>query len=34
MKYLDQIELLPLESTKLRLTMQIDEPDVVVKLRD
>jgi DNA recombination protein RmuC len=34
MQNLDQIELLPLESTKLRLTMQSDEPGVVVKLRD
>jgi DNA recombination protein RmuC len=34
MKNLDQIELLPLESTKLRLTMQSDEPGVVVKMRE
>ena len=34
MQNLDQIELLPLESTKLRLTMQSDEPGVVVKLRE
>jgi DNA recombination protein RmuC len=34
MKNLDQIELLPLESTKLRLTMQGEEPGVVVKMRD
>jgi DNA recombination protein RmuC len=34
MQNLDQIELLPLESTKLRLTMQSEEPGVVVKLRD
>jgi DNA recombination protein RmuC len=34
MANLDQIELLPLESTKLRLTMQNEEPGVVVKLRE
>jgi DNA recombination protein RmuC len=34
MKNLDQIELLPLESTKLRLTMQGEEPGVVVKMRE
>ncbi|HKR64860.1 MAG TPA: DNA recombination protein RmuC, partial [Thermoanaerobaculia bacterium] len=34
MKNLDQIELLPLESTKLRLTMQSEEPGVVVKMRE
>lgn len=32
MKNLDQIELLPLESTKLRLTMQNEEPGVVVAM--
>lgn len=32
MKNLDQIETLPLESTKLRLTMQSEEPGVVVQL--
>jgi DNA recombination protein RmuC len=34
MKNLDQIELLPLESTRLRLTMQGEEPGVVVKMRE
>jgi DNA recombination protein RmuC len=34
MKNLDQIELLPLESTKLRLTMQNEEPGVIVNIRD
>jgi DNA recombination protein RmuC len=32
MKSLDQIEVLPLESTKLRLTMQGEEPGVVVSI--
>ena len=32
MKNLDQIETLPLESTKLRLTMQSEEPGVVVAM--
>jgi DNA recombination protein RmuC len=34
MKNLDQIDLLPLESTKLRLTMQNEEPGVVVQIRE
>jgi hypothetical protein len=32
MKNLDQIDLLPLESTKLRLTMQNEEPGEVVSI--
>jgi hypothetical protein len=32
MKNLDQIELLPLESTKLRLTMQNEEPGEVIAM--
>jgi DNA recombination protein RmuC len=31
---LDQIEAIPLESSKLRLTMQSEEPGVVVQIRD
>jgi DNA recombination protein RmuC len=34
MKNLDQLEILPLESTKLRLTMQNEEPGVVVAMRE
>lgn len=34
MKNLDQIDILPLESTKLRLTMQNEEPGVLVQMRE
>jgi DNA anti-recombination protein RmuC len=34
MKSLDQIEIVPLESAKLRLTMQNEEPGVVVPIRE